>query len=627
LHGASCLIVLMFAMAGRVGYSPSPAPMAQMTRGMHPAVHSWVPPKAATGMSSAMIRASSYEAPVSRGVSPTHGGPSLGMYKGVASPPMSSRKAGYPSVSSPPPSHRSVCHVVEPISSLPPGSHPMNGPPSRFASRSPPPQRLASGSSQRLEPAACRSAPAILPRRSLVSHALGSNVTHLQHSVSRSTSVPSTQSLSHAQSLQRSRRPSAANCPSGRNSSAPSTATTVPVMPASRAHSASTLPASGATPAIASMPTLATASQAPPLAQVLPLQPNANRAVSSDDLEQRLHSIDNSAHRQLQHRITQLEEEKEATESKLREAETRVLHEVDELERAQRDLIRARHEIDCEKATNQRLEIEHRTKCDRDEACVEKWKQSCEKYASRCEQLTRHNEQLTQRFHEFEMSEQDLLEKVRQANSAKSSVEAKAEGQVREFNNRVGMAQEAARRIEGEKRMLEAEVERIKHEQKQHYQQVEHKTRELRCDKAVLEDQLRDSQEQRRISEQEKKIAEQDLRQWYQKFIESNKENTGLQRANQDHKRDIWDLENQLRQDRKSASVATPGDYLKMMKAHEHESLATENCKLKKALSKTQCDLDLCIKKLQEQDKTNKDLQDMLHRLQAMSAKTANLEA
>jgi len=387
-------------------------------------------------------------------------------------------------------------------------------------------------------------------------------------------------------------------------------------MPATRAQSANSLPASGTMPAIASMPTLATAAQTPPLAQVLPSQQNPDRAASSDDPEQLLHSIDSSVHLKLQQRITQLEEEKEAIESKLREAEARVLHEVDERERAQRDLIRARHELDCEKVTNQRLEMEHRSKCDRDEACVEKWKQSCEKYASRCEQLTRHNEQL-------EVNEQDLLEKVRQVNGAKSLLEAKNESLIRDLN----AAHETARRIEGEKRMLEAESERMKHEEKQHYyQQVEQKTREFRCDKAVLEDQLRDSQEQRRISEQEKKNAEQDLRQWYQKFIESNKENTSLQRANQDHKRDIWDLEIQLRQERNSANMLRPGDFLKMMKAHEHESLATENCKLKKALSKTQCDLDLCVRKLQEQDKTIKDLQDVLHRLQAATAKAKALE-
>jgi len=338
--------------------------------------------------------------------------------------------------------------------------------------------------------------------------------------------------------------------------------------------------------------------------------------------------MDSSAHLQLRQRVTQLEEEKEASESKLREAEARLLVEVDERERAQRDLIRARHDIDCEKVTNQRLEMEHkRTKRDRDEACVEKWKQSCEKYVSRCEQVTQHNEQLVQRCHEFERSEQDLLDKVQHLNSAKSSVETKAEGQIRELNDRIGMAHEAARRMEGEKRMLEAEVERMKHEQKQHYQQVEHETRELRCDKAVLEDQLQDAQEQRRSSEQDKNIAEQDLRQWYQKFIESNKENTVLQRSNQDHKRDIWDLEIQLRQERNSANMLRPGDFLRMMKAHERESLSTENSKLKKALSKTQCDLDLCVRKLQDQDKTIKDLQDMLHRLQAATAKAKALES
>lgn len=341
--------------------------------------------------------------------------------------------------------------------------------------------------------------------------------------------------------------------------------------------------------------------------------------MSSDDLEQRLHSVDSSAQLQLQQRVTQLEEEKEVCESKLREAEARLLAEVDERERAQRDLIRARHDFDCEKMTKERLEMEHRTKHDRDEAYSEKLKQNCENLASRCEQIAQDNKQLKR-------SEQDLQDQVRQQNSAYISLEVKAEGQTRDLNARISMEKEAARRLEGEKRKLEAECDRMRHEQKQHYQQVEHETRELRelrCDKAVLEDQLRDAQEQRQSSEQEKNIAEQDLRQWYQKFIESNKENTVLQRANQDHKRDIWDLENQVRQERNSTNMLRgPGDFLKMMKAHEHESLSTENCKLKKALSKTQCDLELCVKKLQEQDKTIKDLQDMLHRLQVAKAKS-----
>jgi len=327
--------------------------------------------------------------------------------------------------------------------------------------------------------------------------------------------------------------------------------------------------------------------------------------------------MDSSAkHLQLQQRVSQLEEEKELTQSTLREAEARLLIEVDERERAQRDLIRAHHDIDCEKMTNLRLQDEHRTERDRDEACIEKWRQNYDSTLFRSKQLEQDIEQ-------WKRNDQELRE---QASSAKAAFESKVDSQTRECNNRIAVAHEAARRLEGEKRMAEAEVERVKHEQRQHYQQVEHETRELRCDKAVLEDQLRDAQEQRRSSEQEKNIAEQDLRQWYQKFIESNKENTALQRANQDHSRTIWDLENQLRQERNSGNVVRPGDFLKMMKAHEHESLASDHCRLKKANSKLQCDLDLCVKKLQEQDKTIKDLQDMLHTVQAAQLKAKALE-
>merc|ERR1712008_322829 len=102
-------------------------------------------------------------------------------------------------------------------------------------------------------------------------------------------------------------------------------------MQATRAHSVSTLPSSaqGMTPAIASMPTLASPAQAPPWAQVLPSYKRPSRAVSSDDLEQRLHSMDSSANLQFQQKVSQLEEEKEITQSTLREAEARLLVEVD----------------------------------------------------------------------------------------------------------------------------------------------------------------------------------------------------------------------------------------------------------------------------------------------------------
>lgn len=326
--------------------------------------------------------------------------------------------------------------------------------------------------------------------------------------------------------------------------------------------------------------------------------PQTARPVHTEELEQRLQIMETTV--QLQQKDVQqareikdeLVAQLEQKELRLREAEQRLIHEVEQHERTQRELIRARHDYDCAVVTNERLEMEHRTQRDRDEAGVEQWTQRCQQMTQRCEQMT-------QRCAELERIEQELQEKVQHADNLKSTAEAQADERHRELTNLLALASEASRRLDGEKRMLEVELEKVKNQQRE----VEQETRELRCRTAVLEDQLRDAQEQRQRTENDQQRAEQDLRQWYQKFIESNKENTVLQRANQDHKRDIWDLESQLRQERNAANVAKPGEYLKLMKAHEGESLATDNGRLKKALNKTQCDLDLCIRKLHEQER------------------------
>lgn len=308
---------------------------------------------------------------------------------------------------------------------------------------------------------------------------------------------------------------------------------------------------------------------------------------------------------QLQAQIAQLQ-------AKLQEAEQRWLREKDEHEKTNRELIRSRHEYDCARITSERMEMEHRTTIDQREASVEQMTQ-------RFEQVNQRSEQMRQRCTDLERRNEELEEQVRQLTSQNSSWEAQASERERDFQNRLGSSTEAARRLEGEKRLLEAELEKVRHQHKeelekvrQHQKEVEQETRELRCRTAVLEDQLRDSQEQRQRTEQDQQRTEQDLRQWYQKFIESNKENTVLQRANQDHKRDIWELENQLRQERNVANIATPGEYIKLMKAHEGASLATDNNRLKQALTRTQCDLDLCIRKMHEQEKMIKELQGTL---------------
>jgi len=624
-------------------------PLVQpMPQAVAPAGGAWVaPPKAAA----ALVRAPSYEGPASRGPSPAPGA-ALSRCAGVSSPPVSHRSR-YSTTASPPMSHRAGCQVTE--VPMPRTARPRT---SRYTSRSAPPQRYASGSLRRpcVEAVCVSMSPACTPAHPM--------------RVSRSTSVPSTQSL-----------PSVASCASVHTSAPPTTAVG-PAMPALRAHSASALPVSvevmpsravrepasavvpsravpePATAAVASMPTLSTP-QGPPWAQVLPpqqphsarpaaegedvrdqleqikqevrsvggelrteLRTVALRQMHSDELEhtrQRLQNMESTVQlhqkdvQEERHQNDELRAQLAQTQVQLQEAEQRLLREVEEHERTQRELIRARHDYDCAVVTKERLEMEHRSSQDRSEACVEQM-------TARYEQKVQEYEQLVLRCQDLQSSEQELQERVRQLGSRQTSMETQATDRERELGGRLGAAAEAARRLEGEKRVLEVEFEKAQQEHekareelekaRQQQRETEQETRELRCRSAVLEDQFRDAQEQRQRSEQDQQRAEQDLRQWYQKFIESNKENTSLQRSNQDHKRDIWELENQLRQERNVASITKPGEYLKLMRAHEGDSMASDNSRLKKVLSKTQCDLDLCIRRLGEQERLIKELQE-----------------
>jgi len=332
--------------------------------------------------------------------------------------------------------------------------------------------------------------------------------------------------------------------------------------------------------------------------------PNDMRQMHVDELEhttrQRLQTLESTV--QLQQREMQEDREvKETLRARAASLEAQLQEAQEDHERTRRELIRAQHNYDSAVLTSEKLEMEHKARYDQSETCIQQVTQRYEQAKQRCEQAV-------QRCMELERSEQDLQEKVRTMSGAKASLEAQAGDRERELGQRLAAATDAARRLEGEKRVLEAEMDKVK----QHQREAEQETRELRCRNAVLEDQLRDSQEQKQRHEQDQQRAEQDVRQWYQKFIESNKENTGLQRANQELKRDIWELENQLRQERNAANIAKPGELLKMMKAHEGESLASENSRLKKVLTRTRCDLDLCIRKLQEQEKVIKELEGTL---------------
>mmetsp|Transcript_110424 Transcript_110424/g.237627 ORF Transcript_110424/g.237627 Transcript_110424/m.237627 type:complete len:649 (+) Transcript_110424:91-2037(+) len=320
---------------------------------------------------------------------------------------------------------------------------------------------------------------------------------------------------------------------------------------------------------------------------------------------------------ELQAQLAQRDQRVGEVERKLQQAES-------ELGQTKTDLTRVREEY--------RVALSSRAKADQEQnLLLQHETRSRVENEADAREMRAAAEQLRGRCQELERSELDLQEKVRVLTNLKTTLDTQA----CEQGERERRAVEGARRLEGDKRraevraeQLQAELEEVKAELEhhklalgQHMEAEQHETRELRCCTAVLEDQLRHTQERMQRAEQEQQRAEQehqraegDLRQWYQKFLEANKENSALQRTNQVQVKQLWELENQLRQERDVANICTPGEYLRLAKANEDGSLATENSRLKKALTKLQCEVDLCIRKLSEKDKL---LQEYKERLQA----------
>lgn len=288
-------------------------------------------------------------------------------------------------------------------------------------------------------------------------------------------------------------------------------------------------------------------------------------------------------------------------EQKCHETERKLSETREELRRKTSELVRIQEEHGSAIACKERLEAEQRRRDLAGEQCAERLSQRCE---------------------DMERREQELQERVRALNSMRSSLEdqkVQADDRERERELKLQAATDAARRIEGDKRLLESELDNAREEVQRVREQLrdaEQETRDLRSRTAQLEDQLRDALEKHRAeqdtlcAEQERLRPGQDLGPWYHKFVEeqrknqeSDKENEAYQKTYYEQRKDIWLLENQLRQERHIANICTPGDFLRLAKAHEEANLAVENGSLKRALAKSQCDLEVCRRRLSEYEK------------------------
>jgi len=367
-------------------------------------------------------------------------------------------------------------------------------------------------------------------------------------------------------------------------------------------------------PAISSTPTLTARGSSPPWAQVL--QPQTARYAQepdtaqevNDKLEQIYHTVQQKAHADdLKHstrqRVQTLESTVQLKDKELREVEenlraqladkdnlrAQLAHVQDQLLEEQQQHAQATRQIDEKQEENDRM---HR---DLMRA----------RHDFHAADLT--NAKMQSQMRELERAEQEWQEKHRMMSGMKASLEAQAQERENEMGGRLAAATDAARRQEGEKRVLEAELEKVRGQQRE----SERETRELRCHNAVLEDELRSAREQNQHFEQEQakavQDAVQDSSQWHQKFMDVKKENVQLQKAAQELKAMVWELESQVHQGR--VSDRKPAELLKLAKEHERGSVAVQDNRLTMALKRKSTDLALCFKKIQEQEALIKELE------------------
>lgn len=116
--------------------------------------------------------------------------------------------------------------------------------------------------------------------------------------------------------------------------------------------------------------------------------------------------------------------------------------------------------------------------------------------------------------------------------------------------------------------------------------------RNLRCEVTMAEDKILKLEDELQRALEKFKKAEGARNNWYNMYFQRNRDNHALQRAVEEHRNTIWDLETAAKQERAAAKVMTPGDYFKMMKASEPMNLQQQNVELKRELDKARQDLD-----------------------------------
>lgn len=243
-------------------------------------------------------------------------------------------------------------------------------------------------------------------------------------------------------------------------------------------------------------------------------------------------------------------------EQRLQDSERRVLDAVEAHKQVKRSLAKANEDKGLLQDSRHKLQEEQRAE-----------QEACEANRAKAEQLNIRSQEL-------QKVEQDLSARLKAA-SAKNH-EAEAE--------------------------LSSLAETLQREREQ-LQDAEAEARKHADVVAQEEERTRQAQERRRVAEDSRRSAEEELRRLGEGCANANKENVALQRAGTIQEREVQDLKGQLLSEKLTSSLAKRADWKALGRAQEEEcALDVENGRLKKALTKMQCDVSIAAQCIEEND-------------------------
>jgi len=327
-----------------------------------------------------------------------------------------------------------------------------------------------------------------------------------------------------------------------------------------------------------------------------------------DQLEEELRSVQQSGEaarvrcEQLQRRCHELERRDQEQRQDISLAEQGRRQEAQELENSEVRRLKALHEAELEDLRGKHSKVLLSIQAERNALTKERQvleeqlhsvaaeqRQEAESQAERarlCEELSGRLMNAKDAVQRLEEEKRSLQTEARDAQAEHDRLREQRD----ELARRLRGVEEARRKAEGDRQSMQQELG----DARSRAEDAEREARDARGRAAQLQDALREARE---AAEQ----AEDDRLQWYHKYLEGDKENASIQRDVESVRKEVWSLEAQLQQEQRAAAAVSPAAMLKLARDHEQScGLMAENSRLKKVLTRNQCDLQLLTRELEE---------------------------